>query len=1010
VAKRGSETEFEATVIDRLVLLGYGHRHGSDTARASRREVVLHDELRGFLAATYPDLPATALAQAMDRITRPEGADTLRRNQAFHELLTGGFHLRVEHEDGRVEDRHLYAVDWEQPERNRFLVVNQLEVEGRNDRRPDIVLFVNGLPLVVFELKNPWAAEPTVEEAHNQIGHYAHDIAQLFELNGFCVVSDGVTSLHGTWTAPLEWYAPWKSIDGFQVEPNTTGSMKTLVEGLFPKDRLLSYLRSFVLFEEENTQVTKKAAKYHQFFAVRLAAGKAVAAMDEGADRRVGVIWHTTGSGKSLSMVFLVGLLRRAPELANPTVVIEVDRNDLDDQLHDQFLRARQLVGPVVQAESVEGLREALRTQGGGVVLTTIEKFRVRPDDDLGQHPVLSTRSNIVVIADEAHRSQYGFLKGYARYLADALPNARRIGFTGTPVSLGGADTVEVFGELIHTYTIGQAQADKATVPIYYTARQVLLHLTGKDVAAALGEIVEGQAISDLERKKSRWAALARVAMAEDRVDKIAADLLAHFWDRTATLAGKAMAVCMTRAHCVRLFDALTALPGCPDVKVVMTGNPGEDPPEWSRAGHLTTKRTREAIKQRMIDPADPLRLVIVCDMWLTGTDIPCLHTLYVDKPMRGHNIIQAISRVNRVFRDKPHGMIVDYIGIGEELREATALHASRGLGPTGAGHRDDGAAPIPGVPGGRPPSAAAGSALRRWRHLSRIGLEDLYALVYAALAEDDGQRDRFIEAEGRLSTAFLLVKHLADCRAHADEVIFCQRVRNQLLKTLPGQRVAHAVEDAVRDLVDDSIATDEIVDIFKAAGIDRPDVSIVDEAFLQTWKDKPFESLRLKLLQRLLDDEIGRALRKNLGRARSFQELLRATLEKYHNRLIDAAAVVREIVKIRDGLRGEEQRAAALGLADEELAFYDAVAANLGSVFEQPLLSALVHDVVQAIKRNLKVDWTQPHRDDVQAGVRSAVRRVLRLRGIAAEDLDPLVAAVMRQAEQSYREWPLAA
>jgi type I restriction enzyme, R subunit len=784
-----------------------------------------------------------------------------------------------------------------------------------------VILYINGLPLVVFELKNPWAAEPTVEEAHNQIGHYAEDISQLFDFNGFCVVSDGITSLHGMWTSDLEWYAPWKSIDGVNMEPRTTGSMKTLIEGLFQKDRLLQYLRSFIVFEEMNTQVEKKGAKYHQFFAVRVAAARTAEAMDEAADQRIGVIWHTTGSGKSLTMVFLVGMLRHAPQLSNPTIVIEVDRTDLDDQLRDQFVRARQLVGPARQAESVDDLREAMRTQGGGVVLTTIEKFQLRPEDELGQHPVLSTRSNIVIIADEAHRSQYGFLRGYARYLADALPNARRIGFTGTPVSLGGADTVEVFGELIHTYTIGQSQEDKATVPIFYMARQAKLHLTGKDLVAALGEITAGQTITDLERRKSRWAALAQVAMANGRVDKIAADLLAHFLDRTETLAGKALVVCMTRAHCVRLYDAMTALANCPEIKIVMTGNLGVDPKEWSTAGHLTTKKQREKIKDRMVDPADPLKLVIVCDMWLTGTDIPCLHTLYVDKPMRGHNIIQAISRVNRVFRDKPHGMIVDYIGIGEELREATARYTQAGDPAKPAADIEATARPLfleclEEVRRLLPP----GQPFANWRRLSGIEYEDLCALVYGILTEEDALRDHFLEAEGRLSVAFLLVKHLADCRMHADEIIFCQRVRNQLLKTLPGQKVAHAVEHAVRDLVDDSIATDEIVDIFKVAGIDQPDVSIIDEAFLQTWKNKPLENLRLNLLQRLLDDEIKRALRKNQTRARSFHELLRATLEKYHNRLIDAAAVIREIIRIRDELRAEEQRAGSLGLDDDEL------------------------------------------------------------------------------------------
>ena len=646
--------------------------------------------------ASYPDLPAPALDEAVSRFARPEGADTLRRNKAFHESLTRGIEVAVEAQ-GRVEHRHVHAIDWDDPEANDFLVVNQLPVRGRNDRRPDLLVYVNGLPLALFELKNPWDPHPSVDDALNQVAHYRNDIPQVFEFNALTVVSDGVTTLHGMWTSPAEWFAPWKSIDGDDVEANTTGSMKTLVEGLFSKGRLLSYLRDFVLFETVGDVITKKGAKYHQFFAVRLAARKAAETFVSGADRKIGVIWHTTGSGKSLSMAFLVGLLRREPALRNPTFVVQVDRTDLDDQLHDQFVAARSIVGDVKHADSVEKLRELLRTEGGEVIFTTIEKFRLQ-GDGAGrevEHPVLSDRSNLIVIADEAHRSQYGFLKGYARYLSEALPNALRLGFTGTPVSLAGADTVEVFGDLIHTYDIRQSQEDKATVPIYYAPRQIKLRLDHADVDAALREITEGQAADDVDRRMSRWAALASAAGARDRVVALARDLVAHFRERTATLEGKAMAVCMTRENCVALYAALRAIPECPEVKVVMTGNLAKDPPEWSRDGHITTKPQRDAIKKRMVDAEDPLRLVIVCDMWLTGTDIPCLHTLYVDKPMRGHNIIQAISRVNRVFRDKPHGLIVDYIGIGDELREATARYTADGGRGEPAGSIESEARPL---------------------------------------------------------------------------------------------------------------------------------------------------------------------------------------------------------------------------------------------------------------------------------------------------------------------------
>ncbi len=1005
---RGTETEFELTTIERLERLDYGYSHGEDLLRP-REEVVLKETLRNELARRYSGLPASSLDQAVARFANPQGVDPLRRNMQFHTDLTRGIEVKVERPGGRAEHRHIYAIDWNTPENNDFLVVNQLSVRGQNDRRPDVVVYINGLPLVLFELKNPYDPHPTVADALNQIAHYRNDIPQIFEFNALTVVSDGVTTLHGVWTAQPEWYAPWKSIDGEHLEANTTGSMKTLIEGLFPKDRLLAYVRDFLVFELANEVITKKGAKYHQFFAVRLAADKAVQACRPDADKRIGVIWHTTGSGKSLSMVFLVGMLRRHPALENPTFVIEVDRTDLDDQLHDHFVAARSLVGDVHQAESVEDLRSLLRSGGGEVIFTTIEKFRL--GDDEIEHPVLTDRQNVILIADEAHRSQYGFASGYARYLAEALPNARRIGFTGTPISFSGADTAEVFGDLIHWYDIKQSQEDGATVPIFYEPRQIKLHLAHTDIDAALEEITRDVEVPELEQKKSRWAALAKAAGAKDRVAELAKDLLAHFQSRIATLDGKGMVVCMTRANCVRVFDALTALPGCPEVKVVMTGDLGIDPPQWSEAGHITTKVQRDAIKQRMVDPDDPLKLVIVCDMWLTGTDIPCLHTLYIDKPMRGHSIIQAISRVNRVFRDKPHGLVVDYIGIGDDLREATAQYSAGGGRGNPAPELSEEAKPVffaalRDVQGLLPQGVRYGD----WRRLSGIDLEDRYALVYGHLAEDDELRDTYLQAELRLTQAFLLVNHLDDCRPLADEVIFYQRVRKQLLKIIPGPRAPGQVDTAVRDLVDDSVESEGVVDIFKVAGIERADISILDDSFLQTFKDRPLVNLRLKLLEKLMYEEIASRQSRNLAMAKSFRELLEQTLQKYHIRLIDAAAVIKAMLQIHREIQESEVRARELGLDEEELAFYDAVAAHHNKAYGVEFLRDLIHDVVQTVKRNLKVDWAEPHRDDVKAEIRAAVKRVLRKRDVRAEDFDPLVERIMEQAEALYADWPVAA
>jgi len=835
---RGVETDFELTTIERLEGLGYEHIIGTEIER-SHHEVVFAERLEAFLRRRYPDLPAASVDLAVVHFARPTGVDLIHRNLDFHEAATKGWDVPIEHADGRRDFKHIYPIDWEDPKENEFLVVNQLPISGQNDRRPDIVIFINGLPLVLFELKNPWEPNFTVEHALNQIAHYRNDIPQVFEYNAITVVSDGITTLHGQWTADLEWFAPWKSIDGIAVEANTTGSMKTLIEGLFRKDRLLAYIRDFVVFEQANDKLTKKGAKYHQYFAVKFAATKAKEAFAGTGDRRVGVIWHTTGSGKSLSMAFLVGILRREPEFGNPTIIVQVDATDLDDQLFDQFVAARSLVGDARHAERIEDLRRLLQTEGGELVFSTLQKFQLQEGEV--EHPVLTDRSNVLVIADEAHRSQYGFLQGYARYLRDAVPNALFLGFTGTPVSFASADTEDVFGNVIHAYDIKQSELDGATVPIYYEPRLVKLHLSPSDIDAALKELASSEEPTSLERKKSRWAALASAAGAKDRVQELARDLLAHFQDRTATLAGKAMVVCMTRENCVKLYDALTALPDCPEVKTVMTGDLGKDPEAWSRDGHITTKKQRDAIKQRMIDADDPLSIVIVCDMWLTGTDIPCLHTLYIDKPMKNHNIIQAISRVNRVFRDKPSGLIVDYIGIGDELREATNRYSDGGGKGEPAPNIEDEARPLflstlsqarECLPGG--------IEYGDWRRLSRIDLEDRFALAYGYLTDEDEHRDAFLQAETRLSRAFLLVKHLNDCRVHADELIFYQQVRKQILKTIPGARAGQGVEQAVKDLVDESIESEGVVDIFKIAGIERPDLSILDDEFLQTFKDRP--------------------------------------------------------------------------------------------------------------------------------------------------------------------------
>ena len=1024
-ANHGSESQFEDTTIDRLKLLGYTYQHGGEIDRPLE-EVVLKDALRAFLKEKYKDLSDETIDEIISRAASPVGVTLELRNKHFHEMLTRGFPHKYTRADGTDDHRHIYLVDWQDPKANDFRVVNQFPISGhQNDRRPDIIIFINGLPLVLFELKNPYEEEPNTYGAFNQIQHYKVDIPRLFEFNELVIVSDGGmvgaadddkphmsgSTLHGMWTSTWEWFAPWKSTNGRDVQPTTAGGMKTLIEGLFPKDRLLEYIRHFILFEVVNDKITKKGAKYHQFFGVRFAAQEALRATPPEGDRRIGVIWHTQGSGKSLSMVYFVGMLRHHPALENPTFVIQVDRNDLDQQLYDQFVAAEAHVGKVQHAEDVEELRSLLRTEGGEVVFSTIEKFRLDRDSGEREHPVLSERANIIVIADEAHRTQYGLTEGFAYHMRRALKNASFIGFTGTPIQLADADTEEVFGQVIHTYDIKQAQEDHATVKIFYEAHLIRLGIENDLLDEELEEITEKDEREVTARHITKWAAIAAAAGAKDRVEELATHLLDHFKKRCETTEGKAMVVCMSRENCVRLYDALTVLPGCPEVKIVMTGNISKDPKEWNEAGHITTKKQRDKIKERMKDPNDSLKIVIVRDMWLTGTDIPCLHTLYIDKPMHGHTLMQAIARVNRVFRDKPGGLIVDYIGVGDKLKEATKKYtASGGAGDPAPDINEEAVSIFQDNLERLRATLPAGNDYAVWRKLSNIEFEDLQIMCVAHVSETEERRTDYLSAEKQLSSAHSLVKHLPDCLMHADEVAFYQWIRKQVRKTLPGLDTDAKRDHAVRDLLDRSIETKGVVDIFKSMGIDKPDISILDDKFLEEFKSHQFENLRLKLLEKLVRDEISYRERSNLTKYKSFRTKLEETLQKYHNNAIQAAEVVRVMVEIRKDIDREEGRLRKLNLSSEEIAFYDAIAANVENLYDQNFLCDLVREVVQSVRKNLRRDWTKPHKEDVKAGVKTAVRMVLRKKGVKKEHFDALFSQIMEQATASFANWPMAA
>jgi type I restriction enzyme R subunit len=819
------------------------------------------------------------------------------------------------------------------------------------------------------------------------------------------------------------------SADGETVADEKKQSMRMLIRGLFPKDRLLHYVRNFIVHENTGGGIQKKGALYHQFFGVRRAVEETLRATQPDGDQRIGVIWHTQGAGKSLSMVFLVGILRR--RLGNPTILIEVDRNDLDEQLYDAFVAAKPLVGDVHQAENIDDLRARLQTEGGEVVFTTIEKFQLKGQET--QHPRLSDRHDVVVIADEAHRTQYGFegkvrvdedtgeqftAYGYAKYLRQALPNASFIGFTGTPIAENDRNTTAVFGDIIHTYDMEQAKEDGAVVGIQYEPRLIELTLSNEEIDEEVEEIAEGD---DVELEKQKWSALERAAGTDERQAQLAEDITEHFRKRRQSIDGKGMIVGMSRRNCVGLYEAIVERrPEWHDpalnagkIKVVMTGNISSDPPEWNERGHITTKQQRDRLKQRFKDPDDDLQLVIVCDMWLTGTNIPCLHTLYVDKPMKGHNLMQAIARVNRVFRDKPAGLVVDYIGIGTQLKKATKRYTDQGFdAPTeeleeaAFGQFEEALAAIRETL----PDAVDQDLVAHWRDLSKIDFEDLTTRLYNYYLETDDRRDNFLKTEKRLRKAHSLIQHREEVEDHADEVAFYQLVRTQLKRTKEQSSREEDEEraQAIRDLVERSLEAEEAVDIYEAAGIDKPDISILDEAFLEEFKsEEEKQSLRMKLLEKLMKDEIQVCKRENLSKYRTLEEILEEALAKYHQNTITAAEVMKRLVEMRKDYFSDDERKDEYNLSNEEIAFIDAINEVEEDAYDMPFLCDLVRDVVRSVKDNLEVDWMKPHRENVRASVRSAVKRVLRRNGVTGDEMQAVQEQIMEQAESLYQDWP---
>jgi type I restriction enzyme R subunit len=1016
--------------------LGYQHLYGPDIAhdgdnpeRESYRDVVLAMRLRAAVARLNPAVPLAAREEAVRQVLELGVPVQLSANRLFHRLLVSGVPVQYQ-KDGETRGDFVRLIDWADVKANEWLAVNQFSIQGlKHTRRPDIILFVNGLPLVLVELKNPADVNADLVKAFDQIQTYKEQIPDLFQYNEILIISDGSEARMGSLSADIERFARWRTIDGVSLDPlGQFSELETLMRGVLAPEMLLDYLRYFVLFEDDG-RLVKKIAGYHQFHAVRAAINQVVDASRPGGSHKGGVVWHTQGSGKSITMTCFAARVMQASQMENPTIVVITDRNDLDGQLFGVFSLSQDLLREQpVQVATRGDLREKLSNRpSGGIVFATIQKFM--PGEDEDSFPVLSTRSNIVVIADEAHRTQYGFnaelkvdtLKvaegqaryqvGYAQHLRDALPNATFVAFTGTPVSSEDRDTRAVFGDYIHVYDMQQAKEDGATVAIYYESRLAKLALKDSDmphIDDQVDELAEDEEEDQQSRLKSRWAALEKVVGAEPRIKSIAADLIQHFEERNQAQQGKAMVVTMSREICVHLYNEIIALrpdwhdedPEKGAIKVVMTGSASD---KALLRPHIYSGQVKKRLEKRFKDPKDPLQIVIVRDMWLTGFDAPCVHTLYVDKPMKGHNLMQAIARVNRVFKDKQGGLVVDYIGIANELKSALKEYtASKGRGrPTVDAHEAYSLL------------AEKMDILRGMLHgfdysdYLNGGHKLLAGAANHILGLEDGKK-RFADNALAMSKAFSLCCTLDEAKAEREEVAFFQAIKVLLTKRdiSAKKKTDEERELAIRQIIGNAVVTGDVVDVFAAVGLDKPNIGLLDDDFLAEVRSLPEKNLAVELLERLLEGEIKSRFSTNVAQEKKFSELLSNVIARYQNRSIETAQVIEELIDMAKKFAAASKRGETLGLNDDELAFYDALANNEASVRElgDEILAKIAHELTDGLRKNVTVDWN--NRDSVRAKLRLMVKRILRKYKYPPDKQEEAAQLVLVQAEKLCEEW----
>lgn len=1032
-----NESTVEDAALEYLAQLGYQTAWGPSLApgepgqeRTSFEQVYLQARLRSAVRRINPGTDPDLIDEAIKRLGRAESQNAVAENFRVHKLVTEGVPVEHRGADGAVRTIRIWLIDYDEPSNNDWVAINQFTIiENGKNRRPDVIVFVNGIPLGLLELKNPTDEHATLKGAWNQLQTYRHDIPSLFTPNAVVVISDGTSAAMSSFTGGFEHFAPWKTVDGREVVTNLP-ALGVLIKGIFDQRRFLDIVRNFVVFSEETVTdkktgqkikaLIKRVTKYHQYWAVNAAVESTVKASGVDGDRRGGVVWHTQGSGKSFEMVFYAAKIMRDPRMENPTLVFITDRNDLDDQLFGEvFAPAEILPEKPVQADTRAGLRTILRRASGGIVFTTLQKFR--PGEDGDTNPVLTDRRNVVVVADEAHRSQYGFgetlaadgtLKaGLAKHMRDALPNATYLGFTGTPIESNDKSTKAVFGDYVDIYDLTRAVEDGATVKIYYESRLAKVELSVEDYQALddlADEITERVEETAASKAKSRWSRLEAIVGAEGRLDMIARDIVEHWEKRREALFGKGMIVTMSRRIAVRLYEKIVALR--PDwhsddsahgkIKIVMTGS-AADPAEFQP--HIHSKDVRKDLKARAKNPDDPLELVIVRDMWLTGFDAPSMHTMYVDKTMHGAGLMQAIARVNRTFRDKPGGLVVDYIGVFANLQEALAEYSPSDHDQAGVPIEELVAVLLEkhdvirgllhGCDYDASPNLPASERLAQ------------YARVLDFVMAEPDRTTRYIDQALALAKVYALAGATEEVAQIRDDVRLFTDVRAAILKILNpdsgrGGSGAVEIDTAIGQLVNEAVAADQVIDIYKLAGVETPELSILSDEFLDALAGKDRPNLQMGLLRRLLNDQIHTVQRTNLVQARKFSEQLEEAINKYTNRSLTTAEIIAELVKLAKQMRDDAKRHEELGLAEDEIAFYDAITTNDSAVLDlgDEVLKEIARELVSSVRASATIDWNL--KDSVRAAMRAKVRRLLARYDYPPDAEDKAVELVLEQAE----------